>query len=148
MAHLTIFEFTPTIRTLSEDFCQLIDQQKEKLFNSYLQITNQKTYEYIPEVTPEEYSTIPQRKFKSPILRLEEFASHDPELLKACKEYKDKQHKRVKNAYTLELLIQYYMDGKRSLYEIGKQVMIEAGEGDLEFVAAYVGVLGEMGLVE
>ncbi|MFA5586150.1 MAG: DUF4910 domain-containing protein [Saccharofermentanales bacterium] len=131
-----------------EDFCLLIDQQKGKLFNSYLKISKQKTYEYIPEVTPEEYSTIPQRKFKSPILRLEEFASHDPELLKACKDYKDKQHKRVKNAYTLELLIQYYMDSKRSLYEIGKQVMIEAGEGDMEFVAAYVGVLEEMGLLE
>lgn len=131
-----------------EDFCQLIDQQKERLFKSYLKITNQEAYQYLPEEIPEEYSAIPQRKFKSPILRLEEFASHDPELLKACKEYKDKQHKRVKNAYTLELLIQYYLDGKRSLYEIGKKVMIEAGEGDMEFVAAYVGVLGEMGLVE
>ena len=130
-----------------EDFCQLIDQQKEMLFESYLKITKQEAYEYLPEEVPEEYSAIPQRKFQSPILRLEEFASHDSKLLKACKTYKDKQHKRVKNAYLLELLVQYYLDGKRSLYEIGKKVMIEAGEGDMEFVAAYVGLLEEMGLV-
>ena len=34
------------------------------------------------------------------------------------------------------------------MFEIGKKVMIEAGEGDMEFVAAYVGLLEEMELVE
>ena len=131
-----------------EDFCQLIDQQKEKLYNSYLKMTDQEAYEYVSEEVPEEYRLVPIRKFKSPILRLEEFASYDPKLLKACKAYKDKQRDRVRSAYLLELLIQYYIDGKRSMFEIGKRVMIEAGEGDMEFVVAYVRLLEGMGLVE
>lgn len=130
-----------------EAFCDLIDQQKNLTFKSFLHRTNQSTDEYQKEEIPENGRWVPIRKFKSPILRLEEFASHDKNLLKICKAYKKEQHDRVKNAYTLELLIQYYMDGKRSLFEIAREVRLEAGEGDLAFVEAYVRVLEEMGLV-
>ena len=141
-------EYQKELEAMVEDSCSLIDQQMELAFKSYLKVTDQEDYKYQPEEIPEEYRVVPIRKFWSPILRLEEFASHDQELLKACKVYKKEQHDRVKHAYTIELLIQYYMDGKRSLFEIAKEVIIEAGGGDLEFVVAYVKVLETVGLVE
>ena len=87
-----------------EAFCDLIDQQKNLTFKSFLHRTNQSTDEYQKEEIPENGRWVPIRKFKSPILRLEEFASHDKNLLKICKAYKKEQHDRLKNAYTLSFL--------------------------------------------
>ena len=55
---------------------------------------------------------------------------------------------KVFNSHYLNSIVQFYIDGKRSLWEIARQAALETRDGSVEYVHNYVQMLQTLGLVE
>ena len=56
--------------------------------------------------------------------------------------------KKIGSTYMMEAFTEYYMNGKRSLYEVARLALMENGFGTIELVHAFVQLLIKYGLVE
>ena len=56
--------------------------------------------------------------------------------------------KQVNSPFSFESLIQYHIDGKKTLWQIAQSATYEANEGTVEYVHAYVQFLNGLRLVE
>ena len=138
------FKQMPDVQTLDqkiESFSTLIDRQLEQfmaMLNEGDQLEGAKEEDRDPAL---EYAYRPVRLYRSPIMRLIEYALGDEEKMGAYRAYMEAHHERVPNARTYELLIQYYIDGERTLGDITRLLKLESGCDDPAFVHAYVQLL-------
>ncbi len=101
-----------------------------------------------PQVVPEEYRYIPRRLFIAPLNKLDDLTAGDTEKTKAYKAFTKDFRKQVNSPFSFESLIQYHIDGKKTLWQIAQSATYEANEGTVEYVHAYVQFLKQLGLVE
>jgi len=101
-----------------------------------------------PASIPEIYRYVPVRKFTGPIVHLEDYALGDAVKMEACKVHVQQHQSKLHSGYMFDAVVGFYMDGKRSLWEIAKETMLETRDGSLEYVHAYVQLLRSFGLVE
>lgn len=94
------------------------------------------------------YSYIPYRKYISPINQLADYAIDNETLMEALNEYNRKYRQHFNDPYYAELLIQYYMDGKRNVFEIGERVIMDCRSGSIVAVHQYISLLIKFGLVD
>jgi len=84
----------------------------------------------------------------SPIWYLEDYALNDESLFKAFTDYNKGNRSKLLSSHQSEVLIQYYMDGKRTVHDIAGELWVENRDGSPEIVYEYIKLLELYGLVE
>ena len=105
-------------------------------------------YVYEAELVPEQYRYIPVRSYIAPLVHLEDYALGEAQKMADYKSLVKTYHAGLQSSHTFDAIVQFNMDGKRSLWEVARQSILEAGEGSLEYVHQYVQLLANFGLVE
>lgn len=105
-------------------------------------------YVYESDEVPQKYSYVPVRKYIAPLNHMDDFAIDDPRRMKDYKAYEKDHRSKLRSAHTFDAIVQFYMDGKRSLWEIAKQAMLETHDGSVEYVHEFVQLLKSFGLVD
>lgn len=124
-----------------QSFSDQIEKEKDFLFQEYQKEKGVDKFHYQEAACPKEYAYIPQRRTRSPLFQLEDYFIHDPDLKKLCDQYQKDHPMEYFQAMTLQLLVQYYIDGKRTLFEIAKEAILEAGAGTFSQVHDLVQIL-------
>lgn len=132
---------------MTESFCKALKEQRDLLFDLYLKERGEEDFVYAPPEVPPKYSYIPRRMTKSPIFSMADFLPGE-DMKAEYEAFLEKHSAEYFLAQTLQLLVQYYIDGQRTLFAIANEVMIEAGAGSLEFVHDLVQLLVKIGTVE
>lgn len=70
-----------------------------------------------------------------------------PEKKAAMDRFKKNDEKRMNDPHSVEILTQYYIDGKRPLEEVVECVSIDCRESDRDAIRAYIRLLTDMDLV-
>ena len=147
-AYLSYFKINPPeiiemVEDENEWIAQVCSGEIERFLDDYFP-------EFIPQVTtiPEQYRYIPRRTFIAPLNKLEDLTAGDTEKTKAYKVFVKDFRKQVNSPFSFVSLIQYHMDGKKTLWQIAQSATYEANEGKVEYVHAYVQFLNGLGLVE
>jgi hypothetical protein len=96
----------------------------------------------------EKYMYIPHRKYISPINQLAEYTESSDKLKEALSQYSKKYRPFFSDSYYAELLIQYYIDGKRTAAEIAENVIMDCHSGDIEAVQQYIQLLLKLDLID
>ncbi|MDF2675389.1 MAG: hypothetical protein K0R09_3661 [Clostridiales bacterium] len=96
----------------------------------------------------DKYMYIPHRKYVSPVNQLAEYTEASEELKEVLKQYSKNYRIHFSDSYYAELLVQYYIDGKRTAAEISKNVIMDCRNGDMEAVHQYIQLLIKLDLVE
>ena len=106
--------------------------------------------EYIPKppVVPERYAYIPVRTYIAPLNKLDDLTAGNEKKSRAYKAFVKDFRKQVSAPFSFESLIQYHMDGSKTLWQIAQSAIYEANEGTVEYVHAYVQFLSSLGLVK
>lgn len=104
-------------------------------------------FTYEADNVPQHYLYVPVRRYKAPIINLDSYTVGEPTKHAAHEAFKQ-HHSHAQGVHTLDLVIQFNIDGKRSLWDIAQAAMLETGEGNVEYVHAYVDLLRQFGLVE
>ena len=146
-AYLRYFKIIPAeISDMVEDENEWITQvcagEIERFVDDYFP-----NYLPKPPVIPEEYRYIPRRLFIAPLNKLDDLTAGDAEKTATYKTFVKDFRKQIKSTLSLDSLIQYHMDGKKSLWQIAQSATYEANEGTVEYVHAYVQFLAQLGLV-
>lgn len=94
------------------------------------------------------YMYIPRRKYISPINQLTEYTEASKVLKEALEQYIKNYRIQFSDSSYAELLIQYYIDGKRTAAEIAKNVIMDCRNGDEETVHQYIQLLLKLDLVD
>lgn len=97
--------------------------------------------------TEDKYLYIPYRKYVSPVNRLSDYISTDDGLKEKLDVYDKTYRPAFKDFGYAEILIQYYMDGKRTAAEIADKVIMDCRGGSIEAVHQYIMLLNEFDLV-
>lgn len=119
--------------SLENELKKAVSKEKEKL-----------QYETVSEKKKEEECTwIPVRKYPGPISTRKVLLDMSFEQRKAF----EKKEDDVEGSRLLETLAVYWSDGKRTLSEINRLLIYEAGEGSIEFLKWYFEFLEEHGLI-
>lgn len=105
-------------------------------------------YGYEAEPIPEQYRYIPVRCYTAPIVHLEDYALGNAHKTADYKSLVKTYHPGLQSSHTFDAIVQFNLDGKRSLWEVARQSILEAGEGSVEYVHQYVQLLKSFGLVE
>lgn len=100
------------------------------------------------ESIPEEYLRVPVRKYRGPILKMEELPQGNEAREKEYQDYIKSHRSKLHSGHSVDMVIQYNMNGINNLWEIAKQASTEVLEGDPEYVIAYVKLLEAWGYVE
>lgn len=147
LAYLRYFKDTPAaIVDLVEDENTWLDQvcagEAERFLDDFFP-------EYIPKspVVPEAYGYVPARTYIAPLNKLDDLIVGDEEKTRAYKAFVKDFRKKLNSPFSLESLIQYHMDGRKTLWQIAQAAIYEANEGTVEYVHAYVQFLSGLGLV-
>lgn len=125
----------------------LLDELASTLWDGYLE-AYAPGFVYEADPVPDEYRYIPVRQYIAPLVHLEDYALGDAQKMADYKRLVKNYHKALQSAHTFDAIVQYNMDGKRSLWEIARAAMLEAGEGSVEYVHQFVQLLKSFGLVE
>jgi aminopeptidase YwaD len=125
----------------------LIDGFSKAMADRYVQ-DYQPGFEYKKAQIDEKYDFIPVRKFAASIIHLDDFALGDVQKMEAYKLHLNDNRSKLYSGHTFDAVVGYYMDGKRTLYEIAKEAMMETRDGSLEYTYQYVQLLRTLGLVE
>lgn len=125
----------------------LLDTLAAALWESYVQ-THAPGYVYAADEVPEVYRYIPTRTYIAPIVHLDDYALGDATRMAEYKRFTKEYQSELHSGHTLDAIIQFNMDGKRSLWEIAQAALLEAREGSVEYVHQYVQLLESLGLVE
>ncbi len=139
--------YQESLEGITESFCTAIEDQKDQLFQAYLETSGQEDFNYQPESCPAQYAYVPRRLTPSPILHLEDYTTGNESLTQAYEAYTAKHKLDYTQLRTLELLIQYAMDGKRTLFEIARFVMLETTGCSVELVHDFVQLMAILGTV-
>ena len=106
-------------------------------------------YTYAPAAQcPAEYAYVPVRKYRGPVMHLDDYIQGDSALESAYKNIVARAAEMKISLHVLGALVEYYMDGKRSLYEIARLAVMEIRGGDVALVHEYVQLLIRYGIVE
>ncbi|MCL2007820.1 MAG: DUF4910 domain-containing protein [Treponema sp.] len=127
---------------------QYIKTIVDAAFKKYLVNSGVKDFTYRKHQTPSQYAGIPIRKHVSPIQHLDDYAINDNELYAAYTAYNKGSRKKFKSSGDSEALIQFYMDGKRSIFEIARELRLELNDGDPDIVMDYIKLLEQYKLVD
>lgn len=128
-----------------ETISQLFAQAKKTL----LCVEKAEDYVYTPKTDcPAEYAYVPVRKYRGPIMHLDDFIQGNEDLNAAYKSVVAHAAEYKTSLHVLGALIEYYMDGKRSLGEIARLALLENRAGGIELVHEYVQLLVKYGIVE
>jgi len=118
------------------------------LLERYLKDSSSGGFSYVKPETPALYACVPIRKYKSPIQHLEDYALNDERLFKAFKDYDKGNRTKLSSSHESEALIQYYMDGERTAFDIARELWLEIHDGSPEIVYEYLRLLELYGLIE
>ncbi len=97
--------------------------------------------------SPEEYSYVPVRKYIGPVNKLDDYCGDDAEL-KLLPGLDQSARSKLRSGHSFDAVIQYNIDGKRNLFEIAREAILEMQEGSVEYVHEYVQLLIKFNLVE
>jgi len=95
----------------------------------------------------DKYKYIPHRKYVSPVNQLADYAASSDSLKAELSKYSKKYRPLFSDSSYAELLIQYYIDGKRTVAEIAEKVMMDCRKGDMEAVHQYIQLLMKLDLL-
>ncbi len=103
---------------------------------------------YHSKEAPEEYSYVPVRKYIGPVNKLDDYCGDDAELKAAHLAWTKGARSKLRSGHSFDAVIQYNIDGKRNLFEIAREAILEMQEGSVEYVHEYVQLLIKFNLVE
>lgn len=150
---LTYLDFFPKgaartrVQKMVDREVKLLDLLARSMWSEYVS-AHAPDFAYQASPAPKEYQYVPVRLFKSPLVHLDDYALGNKKLMDAYKGFEKGPQKALKESYTFETLITYYMDGKRTLWEIAKAASRGAGGGDATYADQYVKLLEKLGLAE
>lgn len=137
------------VRAVVESFQGMVSRMFDHAKETILRARGAEDYVYTPGgQCPAEYTYIPVRRYRAPIIHLDDFIQGDPRKAAAYRRYSELAAQRKISMHTLEAFVEYYMDGKRSLWEIARLAVMEKGAGDVEIVHEFVQLLICYGIVE
>ena len=125
----------------------LLDALSAALWNRYLQDEASGFKEELEEA-PSAYRYIPVRKFGAPLIHLDDFALGNEQRMADYKAHMKNNRAALHSGFSFDAILQYYIDGKRSVWHIARQAMIETGDGSLEYVHQFIQLLKSFDLVE
>jgi aminopeptidase-like protein len=125
----------------------LIDLFSKAISDRYL-ADYQPGFEAPVESIDEKYNFVPVRKFAAAITHLDDYAAGDQRKMEAYKRHNKDYRAALYSGHTFDAVVGYYMDGKRTLYEIAKEAVLETRDGSLEYTYQYVQLLHTLGLVD
>lgn len=132
---------------------KIVAKENEYLNNLHAATWTRYAEDYAPgfvyqaEPVPEIYQYVPYRKYSAPIVNLVDFALGDDKKMEDYKAHMKDFHAKLQSGHTFDGVVQFYIDGKRSLWEIARQACLESREGNIEYVHHYVQLLVSFGLV-
>ena len=143
-------EYEAHVKGFVEQYQAMVAGMFEQTRKNILTVLGKGDYVYAPDETcPPEYAYVPLRKYRAPLVHVDDFIQGDPELEAAYKAYMAlAAEKKIGSTYMMEAFTEYYMNGKRSLYEVARLALMENGFGTIELVHAFVQLLIKYGLVE
>lgn len=98
------------------------------------------------EAAAKHQGKIPQRTYAMPIDSWVDVLD-TPEKKAAMQAFKKGAEKRMSDPHCVEILTQFYIDGKRPLDEVVESVSIDCREQDTDAIREYIDLLADMGLV-
>ena len=135
----------PVVGHYQTTICHMFAQAKRTL----LCAMQEENYVYVPQTDcPAEYAYVPVRRYRGPVMHLDDYIQGNPERKAAYKHVVASAAERKVSLHVLGAMVEYYMDGKRSLYEIARLAVMENQGGDVQLVHAYVQLLISYGIVE
>lgn len=126
---------------------RLLETMAEGAWQNFTEV-HAPDFVYRSREVPPEYDYLPRRKYLGPLRKLEDYCIGRPERLAAWKALEEGSRKQLRSAGNFEALLQYNMDGQRSLFALAREAMLEAHDGSLEYAHAYVQFLSSLDLVE
>jgi len=124
-----------------------IDEMADAAWNGYVQDFDP-AYAHETEAIPGQYAYVPVRKFVTPLNHMDDYALGDEQKMAAVKDHLKNWAGKLHSAHYFDGVVQFYMDGKRSLWEIAQESMLETDDGSVEYVDHFVRLLETLGLVE
>jgi len=100
-----------------------------------------------PEAVDPKYNYVPRRVARGPLVHVDDYAVGNPELQAQYQAYMSGERTTLVSGHTFEAMVQYYMDGKRTLAEVAKMAMFESHEGSVELTHTFVSLLKAYGVV-
>lgn len=125
-----------------------ISKEKEHLYKLGLELIDMLQVEKKEITLPEKNSVVPLRKFVGPIDKISSYASLSDENKLAIEEYNKIAGKYGFAGMMMEESILRYIDGKRTLHDIQKEIILEDGKADTDFIQAYCTLLEKLNLIE
>ena len=104
-----------------------------------------------PEQIREARDLLPKRLYRGPVDRTflyERLQALDHDRREAYRRLEERPDSGGPAATHLFTMIQYWIDGERSVYDVARSVALETGFFDLGFVVEYINLLADMGLVQ
>ncbi|MEM5776072.1 MAG: M28 family peptidase, partial [Anaerolineaceae bacterium] len=137
----------PALQTRIERTNKLLEQTADTLWIGYVDAFAP-GFEVTDEPVPAVYRYVPVRKYVTPVSHLDDHALGDPQKLAACKDHTKNHAAKLHSAHYFDGVVQFYIDGQRSLWEIAQEAMLETGDGSVEYVDRFVKLLASLDLVE
>jgi hypothetical protein len=104
-------------------------------------------FRYAAEQAPDIYQYVPYRKYAAPLVHPDDFALGDEKKMEEYKKHMKDFNSKLQAGHTFDALVQFYIDGKRTLWEIARKACLEGKDGNVEYVHHYVQLLVSLGLV-
>ena len=136
-----------SVQVRIERMNKLLEQAADTLWNGYVEDFDP-DFEVTNEPAPAAFRYVPVRKYVTPVSHLEDHALGDPEKLAACKDHLKNHASKLHSAHYFDGVVQFYINGERSLWEIAQESMLETSDGSVEYVDRFVRLLASLGLVE
>lgn len=146
--------FTPVVydqqvKAIVSQYQETISQMFAQAKRTLLCVENAEDYVYTQRTDcPAEYAYVPVRKYRGPVMHLDDFIQGNEELNAAYKSVVAHAAEYKTSLHVLGAFIEYYMDGKRSLSEIARLALLENRVGGIELIHEYVQLLVKYGIVE
>ena len=134
----------PVVAQYQETIAQMFAQARKSL----LCVEKAEDYVYAPQNDcPAEYAYVPVRQYRAPVMHLDDYIQGSPEREAAYKSVVAHVAEYKTSLHVLGAFIEYYMDGKRTLYEVARLARLENRAGSVEIVHEYVQLLIKYGIV-
>ncbi len=104
-------------------------------------------YTYTAPEMPAEYAYIPYRKAYPPPMHLDDFALGDADKLAKYKAFTKEKSEKLTSGHVLDGVIQFYIDGERTLWDVARLALLETDDGSVEYVHEFVQLLKLLDIV-
>lgn len=125
-----------------------VSKEKDHIYQLGMSLIEMLQVEKKELTLPSQNTLIPIRKFVGPIDKISGYSSISEGSKEAIEEYSEVSKKYGFGAMMMEESILRYMDGKRTIDEIQKEIILEDGKADPDFIAAYCRLLKKLNLIE